>query len=201
MKLNIRKTIQVLAYYIIPAFFLLNIIIKIYLGENLYKELKDYGNYVFILLLIILFVKPISIIFNEIKIFKTVLGYRRELGILAFWFSIFHSIGLMYYLDLFSVQGFIKILTPNELKLLSGFLAFIGMFILGITSNKLAVLKLKNNWKKIQSIVYPTFFFVAVHKSLSEKEFGPIIIFLIYVVFKIIEYLKLKNKKLNKNII
>jgi len=75
--------------------------------------------------------------------------YKRKLGVLAFWFAVFHSVVLMYYLNVFSINGFINSLNLNNILIFSGMIGFFGMFILSITFNKLSMLKLKRNWKKL----------------------------------------------------
>ena len=70
-----------------------------------------------------------------------------------------------------------------------GLVAFIGMFILGITSNKLSAIKLKRNWKKVQRLAYPAFAFTMIHAALASREGGSYIALLvIYSILKAAQY-------------
>lgn len=196
--MNLRKVIQILFYYIIPVYLLLILILNLNNLDNIYHSLVKWGDNSLNLLILILFIKPISIIFNKIKLFKSILSYRRELGVLSFWFAVFHSIALVYYLDLFSLQGLVYILSAKDLFLITGFIGFIGMVILGITSNKLSTIKLKRNWKKVQYLAYPTLLMICIHKAESKEEYGPYFILIIYVILKIVQYYKIKKNKILK---
>lgn len=206
--INLRKIIQLFCYYLIPIFLLLSLIFQIFIGSNLSDVSKDYGEPAFFLIGIILFIKPLSIIFSDFKLYNTnfnpfqfILSYRREMGVLAFWFSIIHGLGLIYSKNLFSIQGLLILLNPFEIFLFSGFLAMIGMIILGLTSNKLSVMKFKRNWKKIQSLAYPTFALVCIHVTFAKKdEFGPILLFVTYTILKIVIHYKIL-KKINLNVL
>jgi sulfoxide reductase heme-binding subunit YedZ len=193
MKINSRTIVQIICYYILPAIMLITELMAIIANASLYRLLVNYGNYAMYLVIIILFVKPLSILFPKIKPFRTLMTYRREMGVLAFWFAVFHSIALLFYLEIFKT-GDISILYQDS-ALLFGVLALFCMLILGFTSNKLAVIKLKRNWKRVQMVAYPALFLIVFHMMQHEKEYSGLIILIAFLSLKTAEYLHLKKLK------
>ncbi|MCA9487152.1 MAG: ferric reductase-like transmembrane domain-containing protein [Nanoarchaeota archaeon] len=191
--MNFRKIIHLLFYYVVPAFLLGSVLYQLSVGSDIYHLVVEYGGNAFLLVVFLLFIKPISVLFSKVSFFRTLLSYRREVGVLAFWFAVFHSVSLFYYLNLFSVQTFFELLQSSALFLTTGVLAFLGMFVLGITSNRLATLKLGKNWKKLQYIVYPTFAFICIHKAQAEGEYGSYVVLAVYTVLKLLQYLKMNK--------
>lgn len=192
MEITKRNLIQYLCYYLLPVVMFFATFFTVYSSGDAYELVVSFGDFALKLLILILFVKPLGVIFPKISLFKKLVTFRRELGVLAFWAAIFHSITLMYYLGLFSVNEALKYTSFTSFALW-GFLALIGMTILGLTSNKLSVMKLKKNWKKLQYLAYPTFLFVLVHVYLSYKDITYIIIGIIFILLKIIEF-HIRNK-------
>lgn len=192
---NLKKIIQSLCYYILPAVMLILVLTFQLLNIDNYELLSEFGKYALILVLVILFAKPISVIFNKVDLFRIIMSYRREMGVLAFWFAMFHAILLMFYLKLISIENLPLITNPKG-YLFWGVLALFGMFLLGITSNTLSQIKLKQKWKKLQYLAYPTLAFILIHKAIVKNEFEPYIILGIYIILKIIENYLIK-KRLN----
>jgi len=192
---NFKKIVQYLCYYILPSIMLILIITSQILKIDNYELLTEFGKYALYLVLVILFAKPISIIFNKVNFFRIIMSFRREMGVLAFWFAMFHGILLMFYLKLISINS-LPLLIDIKGMLFWGVLALFGMFLLGITSNTLSQIKLKQKWKKLQYLAYPTLAFILIHKAIVKDEFEPYIILGIYVILKIIENYLIK-KRLN----
>ena len=192
---NLKKIIQSLCYYVLPAVMFMLVIAFQLLNIDNYQLLVEFGKYALILVLIILFVKPISVIFNKIDLFRIIMSYRREMGVLAFWFATFHAILLMFYLKLISIES-LPLFIDIKGMLFWGVLALLGMILLGITSNTLSQIKLKQNWKKLQYLAYPTLAFILIHKAIVKNEFEPYIILGIFIILKIIEKYLIK-KRLN----
>lgn len=193
-----RKIIQLLTYYLLPSLaFIVLLISEFFLGDS-YELLVSYGSYALNLVMIILFIKPLTVLFgHKLTFLKKVMLYRREMGVLAFWFALFHALALMFYLDVFSYYSLENALDPTD-YILSGFIALIGMIILGITSNKFSQFKLKRKWKKVQLLAYPTFVFIIIHKMQTEGELGPLLLLILYLGLKLAEHHSLKKKKHQK---
>ncbi len=202
MNIRIRTVVQLFAYYILPAIIVGNAIIHLS-GVFIEHSTRELGNYAFFLLIVILMIKPLCVLFpakySKFNIFKKILPFRRELGVLAFWIAITHSIGMIYLYVLENYGSLLVMFDPAQTMLFTGFIAFIGMFILGITSNKLSTKLLKTNWKKLQMLAYPTLIFAVVHKSLAEHgEMGAYVLLGIYTILKGFEIYKLKKDKKTK---
>lgn len=199
MEITKRKLIQYLCYYLLPIGMLFSIFITMITNGDGYALVVSYGNFALNLLVLILFVKPLSVIFPKITIFKKIVSYRRELGLLTFWSALFHGVSLMYYLGFLSIDEALKYASLGSFAFW-GFLGLIGMIVLGATSNKLSVMKLKRNWKKVHYIAYPTFFFVLIHGYMSSQDIKYIILGVTYTLLKSGQiYITYKKKQALKN--
>lgn len=82
--------VNILSFYFIPNVVL--ILSFIFPERFFFIIIGIIAEYLFIF---IMFVKPISIIFN-IKFLKKRMHYRKQFGILLFWFVFLHTVGLFY---------------------------------------------------------------------------------------------------------
>lgn len=180
-----KKFVDLLCLYIIPA------------GVFVWSLLLP-NNYTFIvmgkislwLFVFIMFIKPIAVISHN-DFFNRRMHYRKQLGILTFWFFLFHALGLIYIMKLQLDYFF---LIPH---LFFSLIAGLGMLILTITSNKYSVKKLKKNWKRIQYLAYPTFVFTLVHVALAQDKMQIFyIITSLYIILKIFQFRIQKRKSL-----
>lgn len=200
-KLTFYKASSYLCYYFVPAAILLYLIIGLLIGVSLREFMVLSGSIAFYLLAILLYLKPLAVITDN-NFLEKALSYRRQIGILTFWFAVFHGIGLLFFLGILNVSTYQKIFNIYGL-LFPGFIALLGMLILGFTSNHLAMAKLGHkNWKKIQMISYPTFFFVTWHYFKSGSKVASILIFSVYLLLKITQYyFHEKKERLRKDLI
>lgn len=186
MEFNLKQTVQYLCYYILPSLILILVIALNLLKIDTYPFLSKFGVFALILVCIILFSKPLSVIFPKLEFFRKFLMFRREMGVLAFWLAMFHGVLLLFYLKLLSTTSLPQTLNLNGF-LFWGILALIGMFLLGITSNTLSQIKLKQNWKKLQYLAYPTLTFILIHKAIVKNEIYPYFILFTYIILKMVE--------------
>lgn len=200
MEVNLRKLIQIVNYYLIPAGLLIYII-KYQNGDfRLYRDMVSLGNLAIWLVSILIFVKPLHIILNRYFKFNKLMyliGYRREFGVLAFWITMFHGIYIMYYYKLFSLANFSLLNNEIYSKIVSGIIAGVGIFIMGITSNKLSAIKFGRNWKKIQKIAYPTYVLVVVHLTFTSYGSSALLLLISFIILKGLEYLIVKENLVN----
>lgn len=147
---------------------------------------------------IIIFMKPVLVIIGHPRQYK-ILHFRRHLGIIAFWFALFHSLWIMITRWRRNIDQYLWI---NN-YLLWWILAMIIMLILGITTNYYSIKKLWSKRKKIQYLTYPVFFLVLIHQALMPitlkiqgytalYEVG--YIFVLFLFAKIIESMIKKRK-------
>jgi len=190
-ELNLRKSIQISIYYLIPILLLIVSILNS--NSDFYKDL---GNPAIYTLMLVMFIKPISVIFEQINIFRTILSYRRELGILSFWFFFFHASGIIYTQQILKLEYYYF---SFENLLFWGLISALTMIILAITSNMFSVRLLKNNWKKVQRISYIAFIAALLHVGFANnKEELPLYIgiIILYIILKIIQiYIEKKRLK------
>lgn len=177
-----RKTVQLIAYYIFP------IALLVYAFLNYEKiTFQRYGDISIWLLTLVLYIRPLSMI-TKVKLFRVLMTYRRELGMASFWPFLGHMVGAMMIRNIpFSA------LINTQSHLFWATLASIGMLILGVTSNDKALKALKNNWKTLQRIVYPVYFFALYHYSQAVEFPWLFILGGIYLILKFLQYTKTKT--------
>ncbi len=185
--MKFRNILQIFCYYIIPIILSIHFIIN---PDR--KFLNVIGWISIIIVCFILFIKPIAMI-TQYKHFKRFLLYRRELGILSFWLALYHSLGYLYFFKMY------KLLISNNLASYSyfGIPAFLIMFILGITSNKISMKLLKTKWKKVQYLAYGALILTMFHIELVKYQtfHFSFIISALFVILKYLEYKKIRIKK------
>ena len=174
---TIKKVVSVISYCLLPITLA---VVSILLSPNTdyYEEL---GSAALAILTFILFLTPIVDITN-LKTLKLIRGFRREMGLSSFYLFLFHAAGFIYLYDLFNIGLY----TDPKQHLFWAGVAAIGMLILAITSNNFSVKLLKRNWKKIQFIAIPTYFFALAHSYLADDEsiIPAILIFAFYLVLR-----------------
>lgn len=186
--MSIRGIIQGLAYYVFPLVFLALSLANVDL--DFFYFLGDVSIY---LLFFTLLLKPFSIFFRA-RIWKQLLGYRRELGILIFWMVLFHGVTLWFRAGFASSEFFS---TPH---LLYGLIAGFGIFVLGITSNKISTRTLKKHWKPVHAIAYPTLIFAVLHAAATTGEYVKFtLLSLVYFSLRIAAFAYQKNTRGNRD--
>jgi sulfoxide reductase heme-binding subunit YedZ len=176
--IRFRKVVDPLVYYIFPMGLIVYSVF--FPSSELFNILGGLSKK---LLIFLLFIKPVAKILHS-KLLMKVTGYRRQLGLITFWLFFVHTAGLIYLYNLWSVNDYLTA------KHLIGVIAGIGLIILAITSNDYSIKLLKNNWKKLQYLVYPVLFGVLYHTSINEygnlNEFY--IICGVFVALKLLEW-------------
>lgn len=177
-----------LSYYVLP----LGLIGAVTVMEG--RELKHFfvelGSWSWILVMLILFVKPLGVIFKS-RLLMMIVSLRRELGVAAFWMFLFHGAGLIWMDQLFDLNLFLD----WRGYLFWGGVAGVGMILLGLTSNNFSVKWLGKNWKRLQYVAYPVLFFATAHKTMVEERtvVPAIAIFTVFVVLKVVEKWRVKK--------
>ena len=160
----------------------------------------EYGEMGWKVLIAIMLIRPISDVFSDLKILKTLCALRKELGIFTALLLIIHSYSF------FAIKEkniFTEILNSKywhlNNQLTWGILGFIVTIILLITSNNISVRILKKHWKTCQRLTYLLFFFSAIHITLIKGSLKPFIPVLVVLIFWILAELRIDfSLNLNK---
>lgn len=165
---------------------------------------KDFWEYAWFILILVMFIRPISDIFPKCKIFSFLLKFRREFWILVWVFWLAHWLGSFIdqkillqnsktYIELF-LDPYVWKYTGN---MFWGILAWAVSIPLLLTSNWISVSLLWKHWKTLQRFSYVMFVFVWLHIYFIKKEIWPLIIIWVWLILWIIAFIKNKNKQKN----
>jgi len=161
---TIKLIALVLSFLPIPVFFLAKV------------SPRDYAELGWNFLIGIMLIRPLADVFPGIRILRSLVPFRKEFGIAAAWFMVLHSYGA------FAAQGK-NLLAVFDAKywhlnhpLLWGILGFFCVLLLLFTSNMFSMKLLKQNWKRVQRLSYPLFFFVAVHIALISGRWSKVMV-------------------------
>lgn len=177
----IKKIAQIGSYYIYPLLLLSSSLLIP--TSDLFKK---FGSLAFLLLAGNLFLRPLAVLVRVWPV-QLLFTLRREIGVASFWSYVFHSMGMIYTFGL-KPQA---LLSDTSSYIFFGALAGIGMWLLGMTSNDIAVRVLKRNWKRLHRIAYLVFFLSLYHSSLAEDEPAKLYLFGgAFIIAKILEFRK-----------
>ncbi len=160
---------------------------------------KEFWSISWALLIIVMFIRPISNIFPKCKLFSFVWKFRRELWILVWMFWIAH---VVWYIKLMQYPTFYWFFTDFSIWNVSGMLFWWMMWFLVsipllVTSNSFATRLFWKHWKTLQRLAYFMFVFVWLHIYLIEKDIWPLVVVWFWILLWIIALIK--NKKTKKN--
>ena len=126
---------------------------------------KRTGRDALVLLLLALSCAPLS----QVLKWRRILTVRRALGVYAFVYAFFHFatfVWLDYMFDLALIaEGILK--KPFALV---GFLAFLMLLLLAITSTNGWIKRLGKNWKRLHRLIYPAAVLVIIHFTWAAKQ-------------------------------
>ena len=191
----------------LPAIWLIHyFVIWNWWWESLY--LRVYGKVAFLYLTLALSIAPIVSFVKNKKISDNLILMKKVLWILSFMFFLRHGIEYFTMEYVFSIKHspaiwYLDYVWQNLLirrDALTWVAAWILMFVLWITSNKMSIKILSwNLWKKVQSFVYPTFLISSIHVSFSSRFDAFYVILILFLVYiRTISYLHQKNNNIQK---
>lgn len=130
---------------------------------NLSVMTKDLGEWAWNLLLLVLFISPISKILPDFGILRTLSSLRRELGVGMFYFGLAHGMS--------AFPGYF----PAPWSQIPTFIWFGGAALLltsllYFTSNTWSMKRLKSYWKKLHMLIYVVFVLVLAHLYFVDPE-------------------------------
>ncbi|MEW4448526.1 ferric reductase-like transmembrane domain-containing protein [Qipengyuania sp. JC766] len=128
--------------------------------------IKDSGKWAAWLLMATLAVTPVRLVFRRAKWTAWLMRRRRDLGVGSFAYAAGHLAVYLWH------KGAVATVLAElgETYLLTGWLAFALFLPLAVTSNDVAVRRLKRTWKKLHRLVYPAAILTFVHWVLSAFD-------------------------------
>ncbi len=129
------------------------------LTANPIKEITHFtGTWALRFLLITLAVTPL----RKITGVNALVGYRRMLGLFAFFYACLHVLTYLV-LDQFFDWREIVLDVAKRPYITVGFAAFLMLIPLAVTSTRRMAMRLGNNWRRLHALVYPAAVCVIFH--------------------------------------
>lgn len=135
------------------------------------------------LMILAMAISPLQAIFGARKWIMWLLLRRRYLGVAAAGYGLLHL--LVYCIDLELFDGVWRYVLEDavQFSIWTGYLALMIFIAMAVTSNNAAQRMMKQNWKRLQQLVYAAAVLIAVHWVFIDGEwggaalhFGPLII-------------------------
>tara|TARA_Y100001970_G_scaffold113805_1_gene141900 strand:- start:70 stop:651 length:582 start_codon:yes stop_codon:yes gene_type:complete len=144
---------------LIPFIWLLSKVFQNDLGPDPAQALSiETGEWSLRFLLLTLAITPLRQIFRMAEIARL----RRMIGLFAFFYASIHFLSWMAF-----ILGFRWLAIAEELVerpyITVGFLAYVILFLLGVTSTNSMVRRLGKNWKRLHRFVYAASILAIVH--------------------------------------
>ena len=179
----------------LPAMILFYMAVFNLLGVDPLKTLEhELGEYALIFLIFLLSFGPIQK-FTNVNLSK----FRRSIGLLSFWYVLLHFLTYAFLDQQLIWDLIIKDLLKRP-YIIIGFLGFLFLVPLAITSNNLSIRYMGfKNWKKLHLFVYLVAFLGVLHYLMLVKSWPikPILYFLIILTLILLRFgVKLLFKKL-----
>jgi len=143
------------------------------LGVNPVETLvRSSGDWAFYFLLITLSVTPLI----KWAGFNRLMRVRRMLGLFVFFYACLHLTSYIWFDQYFDWQGIFKDIIKRPFITL-GFVSFLILLPLAITSTNNMMRRLKKNWKRLHQLIYPLSILVMLHYFMMIKAdyFEPIL--------------------------
>ncbi len=134
---------------------------------------KRTGRDALVLLLLALSCAPLS----QVLKWRRILTVRRALGVYAFVYALFHFATFVWLDYMFDLALIAEGILEKPFALV-GFLAFLILLPLAITSTNGWIKRLGKNWKRLHRFIYPAAVLVIIHFTWAAKQnFGEPLIY------------------------
>ncbi len=147
------------------------------LGPNPAEEItRTLGDWAIYFLLIGLSISPAKKIFKQIWLIR----YRRMVGLFAFFYVSMHFLSYIWFDQFFNVDEIIKDIIKRPFITL-GFLGYLLLIPLALTSTHKMMKRLKKNWGRLHKLVYPVSMLALLHYFMMIKAdyFVPVVMLVI----------------------
>ena len=144
---------------LIPFIWLLLKVFQNDLGPDPAQALSiETGEWALRFLLLTLAITPFRQIFRVVEIARL----RRMIGLFAFFYASIHFLSWMAFILAFRWLAIAEELVERP-YITVGFLAYVILFLLGVTSTNSMVRRLGKNWKRLHKFVYAASILAIVH--------------------------------------
>lgn len=151
------------------------------------RTLGDWGIY---FLLIGLTITPARKVFN----LSWLVHYRRMIGLFAFFYVSMHFLSYIWFDQFFNFDEIVKDIIKRPFITI-GFINFILLVPLALTSTNSMMKRLKKNWGRLHKIIYPVSMLALLHYFMMIKAdyLVPSVLLVILVIllgYRLIMFLK-----------
>lgn len=135
------------------------------LGPNPVEEIiRTLGDWAIYFILIGLTITPARKVFN----LNGLIRYRRMLGLFAFFYVCMHFLSYIWFDQFFSIEDIVKDIIKRPFITI-GFISFLLLIPLAITSTNGMMKRLKKNWVRLHKMIYPVSMLVLLHYFMMIK--------------------------------
>ena len=178
--------------YLIAFLPIVYLLIRLFIFDDINDPIKYIYTITGVSATIILF---ISIIISMIKDKINIIKYRKEIGLLGFFYVFLHLINFIVFDASFDFEFIIKE-TLDKPFIYLGMISFFILLFMAITSSKQLFRKYNNNHKLIYiSLILITIHWIMAQKSINITQFIYIGIILIIGYYKLLQQI-VKNSKI-----
>ncbi len=129
--------------------------------EVMIRTLGDWGIY---FLLIGLCISPL----RKLTGVQWLIRYRRMIGLFAFFYVSMHFLSYIWFEQFFSVDEIVKDIIKRPFITI-GFINFLLLILLAVTSTNAMMKRLKKNWGRLHKLVYPVTMLALLHYFMMIK--------------------------------
>jgi len=135
------------------------------LGPNPVEAMiRGFGDWGIYFLLIGLSISPARKIFN----LNWLIQYRRMIGLFAFFYVCLHFTSYIWFEQFFDIEKIIKDIIKRPFITI-GFISFLMLVPLALTSTNKMMRRLKKNWGRLHKLVYPVSILTLLHYFMMVK--------------------------------
>ena len=149
----------VFTFCLLPLLFLVLNGLNNHLGANPAETIiRSLGDWSLYLLVITLSITPVKNVFG----LKYLVRVRRMLGLFVFFYVCLHIISYIWFDQFFDWNEIVKDIIKRPFITL-GFICFVLLIPLAVTSTNKMMLRLKKRWKLLHRLVYPISVMATLH--------------------------------------
>lgn len=160
------------------------------LGTDPVKTFEHYlGFWAIRFLILTLAITPLRELFR-INLIK----YRRALGLLSFWYVLFHFLVYLMLDQALRMPEIISDITKRPF-IIFGMLGLVLLIPLALTSFNWMIRKLRKNWSRLHKLIYPIAILGMVHmimgtKALSAEQILYVALFVVLLGYRVFSWTK-----------